>query len=127
MVDEGVDGTITVDHVTVTGLIDDGTDTLRNIEQLQFLDHLVLLGLSITSDGGGATATKSVAENTTAVTTVTATSSSPATPLSFFIFGGLDAAFFAIDDSGALSFQSARTTRSRWTMAPTTPTTWWCA
>jgi type III secretion system FlhB-like substrate exporter len=54
-------------------------------------------------------ATASVAENTTAVMTVTATDSDqPAQTLSFSIVGGADAAKFAINSStGALSFLAA--------------------
>ena len=50
----------------------------------------------ITSNGGGATATKSVAENTTAVTTVTATDADLTTP-TYAIVGGADAAKFQIN------------------------------
>jgi len=60
----------------------------------------------ITSDGGGATATKSISENTTAVTTVVAADDGPSTTYS--IAGGADAAKFTINAStGALSFVSA--------------------
>ena len=57
---------------------------------------------AIDSDGSGATAAKSVAENTTAVTTVHATDpdSSPS-PVSYSIVGGDDAALFNIVASGA--------------------------
>jgi hypothetical protein len=60
----------------------------------------------ITSDGGGATAALSVAENTTAVTTVHATDADwPAPALVYTITGGADQAKFAIDSqSGALRF-----------------------
>src|SRR5205814_1334431 len=63
----------------------------------------------ITSNGGGATASVSVAENTAAVTTVTATDADlPAQTLSYAISGGADAATFTINaTSGALSFVSA--------------------
>jgi len=63
----------------------------------------------ITSNGGGATATISTAENTAVVTTVTATDSDlPGQTLSYSIAGGADAARFSIDSSsGALSFVSA--------------------
>ena len=55
---------------------------------------------SITSDGGGATAAINVTENTTAVTTVTATDPDvPADTLTFTITGGADAADFAINSS----------------------------
>ncbi|QIG49920.1 calcium-binding protein [Nordella sp. HKS 07] len=61
----------------------------------------------ISSDGGGATASISIAENTTAVTTVVATDADGPTP-SYVILGGADAALFAIDPAtGALSFVSA--------------------
>ena len=63
----------------------------------------------ITSDGGGATASVNVAENTTAVTTVTATDADlPAQTLELLDRGGADAALFAIDgDTGALTFLAA--------------------
>ncbi|WP_153110542.1 DUF4347 domain-containing protein [Propionivibrio limicola] len=61
----------------------------------------------ITSNGGGATATLSVAENATTVTTVTATDAENNT-LTYSISGGADAAKFAINaTTGALSFISA--------------------
>ena len=61
----------------------------------------------ITSNGGGATAALSVAENTTAVTVVTSTDVDGGVPV-YSISGGADAAKFTIDSStGALSFVSA--------------------
>ena len=63
----------------------------------------------ITSDGGAAAASISVAENATAVTTVTATDADlPAQTLTYSISGGADQALFSINTSnGALSFVSA--------------------
>src|SRR5439155_927248 len=63
----------------------------------------------ITSNGGGATAAVSVAENSTAVTTVTATDADlPAPTFVYSIIGGADAAKFTINaSSGALAFISA--------------------
>ncbi len=63
----------------------------------------------ITSNGGGASAAISIAENSTAVTTVTATDADlPIQSLTYSISGGADAALFTIDGStGALSFLSA--------------------
>ncbi|WP_284186858.1 cadherin domain-containing protein, partial [Zoogloea oryzae] len=63
----------------------------------------------ITSNGGGASASVSIAENTSAVTTVTATDAdSTASELSYSIVGGADAAKFTINSStGALSFLAA--------------------
>ncbi len=64
---------------------------------------------TITSDGGGATATIFVPENSTAVTTVTASDADlPVQTLTFTIVGGADAAKFAINSSsGALMFVAA--------------------
>lgn len=62
----------------------------------------------ITSNGGGSTASVSVAENTTAVTTVTATDADQSTTLTYSISGGADAAKFTINSStGVLTFVSA--------------------
>ena len=62
---------------------------------------------TITSDGGGDTATVSVAENTTAVTTVTS-DDADGPPPSFSIEGGADAGLFEIDPlSGVLTFVAA--------------------
>jgi V8-like Glu-specific endopeptidase len=62
---------------------------------------------TITSNGGGDAAAVSIAENTTAVTTVTATETGVAT-LSYSIIGGADASKFTIGAStGALSFATA--------------------
>ena len=64
---------------------------------------------TITSNGGGSTAALNVAENTTAVTTVTATDSDlPAQTLMYSISGGADQTLFSIDSgSGVLTFASA--------------------
>ena len=63
---------------------------------------------TIASDGAGATASISIAENITAVTTVTATDADlPTQTLTYSITGGADAASFSIDSStGELSFVS---------------------
>jgi VCBS repeat-containing protein len=61
----------------------------------------------ITSDGGGATASISIAENSSAVTTVHATDVDSAS-LTYSIVGGADASKFTINaQSGALSFVNA--------------------
>jgi Ca2+-binding RTX toxin-like protein len=63
---------------------------------------------TITSNGGGDTATISIAENTTAVTTVMATDPYAGQTLSYSIIGGADAAKFTIGSStGVLSFVTA--------------------
>ena len=63
---------------------------------------------TITSNGGGATAAINVVENTTAVTTVTATDVDTRQTLTYSISGGADATKFAINSStGALSFIAA--------------------
>jgi hypothetical protein len=63
----------------------------------------------ITSNGGGSTATVSVAENTTAVTTVTATDADlPTQSLTYRIVGGADQARFTINaTTGVLQLLSA--------------------
>ena len=63
----------------------------------------------ITSDGGGNVGTPTVAENTTAVTTVTATDADVGGPaLTYAIVGGEDQALFRIDSaSGVVSFLAA--------------------
>ena len=62
----------------------------------------------ITGNGGGATAAISVAENTTAVTTVTATDADAGQTQTFSISGGADSARFSINSStGVLTFASA--------------------
>jgi Cadherin-like/Cadherin domain len=63
----------------------------------------------IVSDGGGAGASISVAENTTAVTTVVASDADlPVQTLTYSISGGADAARFILDSgTGALKFASA--------------------
>jgi len=62
----------------------------------------------ITSNGGGVTAGVSVAENTTAVTTVTASDPDAGAAKTFAIAGGVDAGKFQINAAtGALSFLSA--------------------
>ena len=62
----------------------------------------------ITSDGGGPTASLTVPENTTFVTTVTATDiDSPPSSLVFSIAGGADAGLFTIDPAtGVLRFRT---------------------
>ncbi|MGB8434535.1 MAG: DUF2341 domain-containing protein [Burkholderiales bacterium] len=60
---------------------------------------------TITSDGGGASASVNAAENQTAVTTVSATDPDVPTTLTYSIAGGADAARFAIDGTtGVLTF-----------------------
>ncbi|MBH0208303.1 MAG: hypothetical protein HP495_07260, partial [Nitrospira sp.] len=65
-------------------------------------------GPTITSQSGGATGTLTVEENSTSVTTVTATDADAGQTLSYSIVGGADAAKFTINSStGQLSFVSA--------------------
>jgi Ca2+-binding RTX toxin-like protein len=63
---------------------------------------------TITSNGGGATATISLAENIAAVTTVTSTDPDAGATKTFSIFGGIDASLFSINSTtGVLTFLSA--------------------
>jgi hypothetical protein len=62
----------------------------------------------ITSNGGGSTASVSIAKNTTAVTTVTATDPDAGAALSYSKSGGADSSQFSINCStGVLTFTSA--------------------
>ncbi len=100
-------GILTVAHTAqaATTLINDGTDTLRNIEQLQFIDRLVRLGLSI---AGGDAVTVDFAENTVApVITPVLTNADPS-GLYFFTLDGVDADLFDWDAlDGTISFRTA--------------------
>jgi subtilisin-like proprotein convertase family protein len=96
--------------IVVTGT--ESKDTLTNIEHLKFsditLDSTNLFAPQITSNGGSSTANTSVAENTTAITTVVATDQDPGTTLAYSIVGGADQGKFQINPTtGALSFISA--------------------
>jgi Ca2+-binding RTX toxin-like protein len=90
----------------------DGVDTLIGFEFAVFDDLTVPLVAAaqppaIGSNGGGAAATVSVAENTRAVTTVAA-SDPDSDALTYTIVGGADAARFQINaTTGVLSFVSA--------------------
>ncbi|MEP7350921.1 MAG: cadherin domain-containing protein [Sphingorhabdus sp.] len=90
----------------------DGVDTIRNVEFFQFADGTVPAAAGtpplITSDGGGDSASFSVAENTTSITTVTAIDEDVEQIVSYSIVGGADAAFFSIDPTtGVLTFVAA--------------------
>lgn len=106
--------TITAFRISDTVAGRDGTDLVVGVEKFRFADATVgqaqLLNSApqITSDGGGETAALSVAENATALTTVTATDADAGSVLTYSIGGGADAARFAIDAAtGVLSFVAA--------------------
>ena len=105
-----IPGNVTGDNVyevTVT-VTDDGTPNLSASQTLLVTVTDANDAPIITSDGGLATAAISIAENTTAVTTVQATDADvPAQTLSYSISGD-DAAKFHIDSSsGVLTFITA--------------------
>lgn len=91
----------------------DGSDTVKTVEFFQFADVTIAAAMLnnppvITSDGGGDTGPASVAENTTYVTTVTASDTDAGQTLSYSIGGGPDSSFFMIDAvTGALHFIAA--------------------
>ncbi|MEW9856569.1 cadherin domain-containing protein [Novosphingobium sp. M1R2S20] len=91
----------------------EGVKTTRNVEFFQFADMtLDANNLNyppvITSNGGATAASIAINENSTAVTTITATDADAGQTIGFSIVGGDDAAFFTIDAaSGALRFISA--------------------
>ena len=88
----------------------DGTDIVFNVEFFQFLDGTVSASQInsppvISSDGGGAAASISISENSTAITTITATDPDVGQTVSYSIAGGDDAALFTINSvTGALKF-----------------------
>ncbi|MBY3259854.1 hypothetical protein HFO09_09080 [Rhizobium laguerreae] len=91
----------------------DGTDQVSNVEKFQFdngifaVEQLISGAPSISSDGAGDTASITLDENSTSVTTVTATEPD-GEALSFAIAGGADAERFTIDGAtGVLSFVDA--------------------
>jgi len=107
-------GDIIAWKVTDTVAGRDGSDVVVGVENFKFADgtwseaQLELLAPVITSNGAGPSAALTVAENTTAVTTVTATDQNIGTILSFAISGGADATLFAIDaTTGVLTFTNA--------------------
>ncbi len=119
-------GSITIAHTNVVGLTpNDGVDTVRNFENYRFANGTInqaqLLNINIapviTSNGGAATAALNVTENSTAVTTVTATDDNNfpevTQTLAYSISAAVaannaDAALFTINAStGALSFITA--------------------
>ncbi|MEQ1813439.1 MAG: peroxidase family protein [Candidatus Nitrotoga sp.] len=80
--------------------VSDGTFT-----DTQSITVIVSQAPAITSNGGGATAAITILENSTAVTTVTSTSTPPI-GISFSIIGGADAAKFEINvNTGELKFK----------------------
>ncbi|WP_296352133.1 cadherin domain-containing protein, partial [Ramlibacter sp.] len=92
-------------NYSVTVQASDGT--LTDTQQLYVTVTNVNEAPVITSNGGGGSAGTSIAENTTAVTTVMATDVD-GNSLTYSIAGGTDSALFTIDAStGALSFITA--------------------
>ena len=92
-------------QVTVT---DNGTPTLSDIQTIAVTLTSVNEEPEITSDGANPTASVSVEENQTAVTTVTATDPDSGDTLTYSISGGVDGAAFSINTtSGVLTFNSA--------------------
>jgi hypothetical protein len=105
-------GTYTIDHVDVvdkaanvhtyntTQLTAIGAQTSFTVQE----DH----SPTITSNGGGDSASIAVPENSTVVTTMTASDSDPGTALTYSIVGGVDRFLFHLDSSThALSFVTA--------------------
>ena len=101
----GIDTPGTLDR-TISFTFDDGVDSsniaTKVVQVTEVNDHPM-----ITSNGGGDSANISVAENTTAVTTVTVNDPDGGTPV-FTLISGADQSKFAINSSsGVLTFQSA--------------------
>ena len=102
--DSDANGTYVVE-VTAT---DDGTGLLTDVQTITVTVTSVNEAPMITSNGGGATAAVTAAENQTAVTTVVASDQDVGDSLSYSLTGGADQAKFSINpSSGVLSFLSA--------------------
>ena len=96
--DVGADNTY-----SVTVGVSDGVTTLSQALTIA-ITNVNDLAPVILSNGGGATGTASLLENSSFVTTVAASDGDGTTP-SYVITGGADAAFFVLDSTtGALSF-----------------------
>ena len=107
-VTRNADGSVTVSDNRIGN--PDGTDTMVAVERLNIGGTVYALDGKplITSDGGGDTASLSISENSTAVTTATAIDVDANTTLSYSISGGADASLFDINAAtGALSFKAA--------------------
>jgi len=92
------------DAVVYTG---NATDLAGNVSAISS-PFLIDTAPVINSDGGGDTATIHIDENTTAVTTVSATDANGNATLRYAITDGADRALFAIDDTtGVLHFINA--------------------
>ncbi|MEJ0059363.1 MAG: PKD domain-containing protein [Terricaulis sp.] len=120
--DDGIVGDSTVLSPTLSGVdiagfglgVGDHTITLRVTDAAGIArDSAVTLTIAasaapvISSDGGGATASVNVAENTTAVTTVVATDANLNDTVTYAL-SGADAALFTLDAStGVLTFNAA--------------------
>jgi Ca2+-binding RTX toxin-like protein len=92
----------------------DGTDIVVGVENFKFSDGTITLSQLlaqppvITSDGGGSNAAIAIAENTTAITTVTATDINAGDVLIYTITGGADAALFTLNaTTGVLTLNTA--------------------
>ena len=96
--------TLTTGTDTVAGTIFTNASVERIVDASG--TYTVNASPTITSNGGGDTATLSLAENTTAVTAVTATDPDAGQTLSYSIVGGADAGKFTIDATGALAFRN---------------------
>ncbi len=84
------------------------TNDYSNVYARVFRVDLPATAPVIVSDGGGATASVGILENSTAVTFVSATDVNPGTTIEYRIVGGDDADRFEIDAiSGALRFRAA--------------------
>jgi len=96
------------DYVVQVTVTDDGLGTLTDVQTITVTVTDSNEAPVITSDGAGATAALNVAENTTAVTTVTAEDQDAGDTLIFSITGGTDSSLFSLgESSGTLVFMAA--------------------
>ncbi|MEH2590705.1 beta strand repeat-containing protein [Bradyrhizobium sp. AZCC 1721] len=104
----GLDFESATSHDLIVRVTDLGGLTREETFTIAVSDVTESTAPAITSDGGSDTAAVSVAENTIAVTTVTATDPDAGQTLSYTIVGGVDASLFTVDaNTGALAFVTA--------------------
>ncbi|MES5483567.1 cadherin repeat domain-containing protein [Bradyrhizobium sp. INPA03-11B] len=101
-----VDPTVSFPSARILTVARNAADWTSDITAERIELSMLAIGPDITSDGGGVTATISIVEGTTAVTTVTATGADATG--AFSIVGGADASKFTINaTTGVLAFISA--------------------
>jgi len=106
--EQSVSSTVLPDGTNVVAYLASPSATSGSPTQIVLINAGENTAPLVISDGGGDTASVSIVENTTAVTTVTATDADSGQALTYSILGGDDAALFTIEGTtGVLTFVTA--------------------